>query len=430
MTLTPERKAQGRRNFMKAIAGTPAVAALAGAAALSGPKRGGPVRAALIGAGSQGKVLLGQCPKNWIDLRAIGDINPAHARAAADAMAKAGWARPREYQDTRELLAKEDVEAVIIATPLFTHADLATACLDAGKHVLCEKMMAWDVDGARRMHAAAQRQRRVLEIGHQRFYNPIYQAAFAGILGPGQLGDVHYVNLVWHRNGDWRRDEPPPDPPLDPTPWGYESWEHLRNWRLYKKYSRGLLAELGSHQTAIANWVFGAAPTAVYAAGGVHRYRDGREVPDHVYATFEYDGGRTATFTSIQSNKFEGAYEEILGTKGALIFNGETEAYFFPEGDGKGTTIDVAPRAGDAVARASESRVADATGRTMGAAGAPEPGERVDPLLAYRNEIAGFCAAIRAGVPLRCGPERALQSALACVRAAESVDAKQRLSVG
>ena len=83
MNLTPGQKEIGRRNFLKAVAGTPALAALVGAAATSGPKRGGPVKAALIGSGGEGKVLLKQCQQQWIDLRAICDINPKHASGAA-----------------------------------------------------------------------------------------------------------------------------------------------------------------------------------------------------------------------------------------------------------------------------------------------------------------------------------------------------------
>src|SRR3954465_12960615 len=103
MNLTPEQKELGRRNFLKAVAGTPALAALVGAAAVQGPKRGGPVKAALIGAGGEGKALLGQCQKQWIDLRAICDINVKHAELAADGMEKKGWKKPTAYQDMKTM---------------------------------------------------------------------------------------------------------------------------------------------------------------------------------------------------------------------------------------------------------------------------------------------------------------------------------------
>ena len=66
------------------------------------------------------------------------------------------------------MLQKEDLEAVIMAPPLWAHADIAVGCLDAGKHVLCEKMMAWDVPSCERMRDAARKNNKVLEIGYQR----------------------------------------------------------------------------------------------------------------------------------------------------------------------------------------------------------------------------------------------------------------------
>ena len=79
---------------------------------------------------------------------------------------------PRTTRTGRRCSQKEDIEAVVIAPPLWTHADIAVGCLEAGKHVLCEKMMAWDVAGCQRMRDGRAEDRRVLEIGYQRFYNP------------------------------------------------------------------------------------------------------------------------------------------------------------------------------------------------------------------------------------------------------------------
>jgi predicted dehydrogenase len=430
MNLTPAQKAIGRRNFMKAIAGTPALAALAGAAATAGPKRGGPVKAALVGSGGEGKVLLRQAPKNWIDIRAICDINIDRANGAAEGMVGLGWPKPKVYQDLKEMLEKEDLEAVIVAVPLAAHADVTVACLDAGKHVLCEKMMAWDVPSCHRMAEAATRNKRILEIGYQRMYSPAYQAAYESIIKKGGLGDIHYVRTYWHRNTDWRQKKEETQPAsLDPTKYGYADFEHLRNWRLYRKHSRGLLAELGSHQICVANWFYGATPEAVYCSSALSKEKKdkGREVPDHVFATFDYPGGLTATFTSLETNAHDEYSEEILGTKGILIFKKESEVYLFGEADAKPTTLEVTPRGANAIVDASESRAADAGNRTVKPAGGAE--QVVERVLSYTNEISGFCSAIRTGTPLRCGPEKAIGSASACIRAFESHDQKQRLTL-
>jgi predicted dehydrogenase len=428
MNLTPSQKEIGRRNFMKAVAGTPALAALVGAAATQGPKTGGPVKAAVVGSGSEGKVLLNACQKGWIDIRAICDINPKHAKGAAEGMAAKGWPKPKEYTDLKEMLEKEDIEAVIVATPLWSHADVAIACMEHGKHVLCEKMMAWDVPSCQRMVDTAKRTKRILEIGYQRLYNSAYQAAYEGIIKKELLGDIYYIRTLWHRNSNWRRDEKPPSADFDASKWGYADWEHLVNWRLYKKHSRGLLAELGSHQICVANWFYGGAPEAVYTTGGIARYKDGREMMDHVYSTFDYPGGRTATFTSVQSNAFDDYYEQILGTKGTLLFKQESEVYLFGEAEaGKATNLEVSPRSTNAIVDASESRKADAGGRTVGGAGVTD--KVFDRLEAYKNEVAGFCAAIRTGVPVKCGPEKAFHSATACIRAFEAGEQKARVTV-
>src|SRR6266571_1898390 len=156
-------------------------------------------------------------------------------------------------------------------------------------------MMAWDDAGCERMRKAARKSGKILEIGYQRNYNPIYQAAHERIVKSGQLGDVYHARTVWHRNGTWRRKGDPPSPDDDPSPWGYPDY-------------------------------------------------------DHVYSIFEYTHGRTAVFTSIESNAYEHYYEAFYGTRATLILRGETEAYLFDEGGGaRPTTVDVSPKAAEAV---------------------------------------------------------------------------------
>ena len=426
MHLTPEQEAIGRRNFLKALAGTPALAALGAAAAVKGPVRGGPVRVGFVGVGAQGRVLLTNSDPAFADVRALCDINPASLAKADEIIARRNAPPARHYVEWREMLEKEDLEAVIMAPPLWMHADIAGGCLDAGKHVLCEKMMAWDVAGCERMKTAAEKNGRVLEIGYQRNYNPMYQAAYQGVIRPEQLGDIYHVRLAWHRNANWRRQGAKPTPDYDASRWGYPTFDHLWNWRLYWRYSKGLLAELASHQVNVANWFFGAVPSAVSAVGGLYRFKDGaREVYDHVYATFEYPGGRTATFSSIESNAFDDYYEAFFGTKGTLILRHERDALLFEEGSeaARATTVELSPKNAGPALDASESRPANAPSTTASrnVGGADRPS-------ATRFEIAGFCEAIRVGKPLACGPERAMHSARACIMANDSIAKKGPLT--
>ena len=116
MNLTEEQKTLGRRNFLKVVAGAPALVALGVAALTRGPIRGGPVKFALIGTGDMGRGHLRQYQKEFLDLKALCDINPKRRAAAADFMVKQGWPKPHEYDDWQEMLQKEDLEAVQIAT--------------------------------------------------------------------------------------------------------------------------------------------------------------------------------------------------------------------------------------------------------------------------------------------------------------------------
>jgi hypothetical protein len=137
MDLTAEMRKIGRRNFLKAAGGASALAALGTTAILRGPVRGGPIRAALIGYGKQGKVLRGCIDPEIMSLAAICDIRPA---SKADAAETAGV---RWYQDWRRLLHDERVEAVIIATPLCTHAEIATGCLGPASTCFARPRCPW-----------------------------------------------------------------------------------------------------------------------------------------------------------------------------------------------------------------------------------------------------------------------------------------------
>jgi predicted dehydrogenase len=240
------------------------------------------------------------------------------------------------------------------------------------------------------------------------------------------LGDVYHARLAWHRNATWRKNEEAPAANFDPSRWGYPDWEHLLNWRMYKKYSEGLLCELGSHQVTAASWFFDSHPTSVYVSSGTYRYKDGREVADHVYATFNYPGDRTATFTSIQSNAFDENYEMFMGTKGTLIMTRELEAYLFPEGDGAAPTtrVEVSRQGPSPVADSSASQPGGATQRTVNL------GESiVNKGISYQNEIGEFCTSIRTGAPVRCGGEKAMTSAVAILTGNASAEKGTKLKI-
>jgi predicted dehydrogenase len=239
-----------------------------------------------------------------VQIVAISDIYEPHTKAALE-IAGSGC---QHYPDYRKLLERKDIQGVGIATPLYLHSRMAIDALNAGKPVYCEKMMAYTVDEAKQMVRTAERTGKILQIGHQRRYSPDYHHAL-DLIKKGYFGKITHVRAQWNRNGSWRRAVPNNDPKL----------ERLLNWRLYNSSSRGLMAELGSHQIDVTNWFTGMHPISVVGIGGINYYKDGREVYDNVQCIFEYPDGMKLTYQSIQTNAFDDFTEQFMGTKGTLI---------------------------------------------------------------------------------------------------------------
>lgn len=407
----------GRRNFLKAIGGSSALAALGTAAVMRGPKRGGPVRAALIGYGAQGKILQASIDPSITNLVAICDIRPLDQTGVAEGQ------RIKSYQNWQQLLASEQIEAVLVATPPASHAEIAIGCLEAGKHVFCETAIAIDADDSERMMNAARKNQRRLYVGYQDFYQPLYWAAYRNIIKQGLLGDIYTIEAAWHSPTSGRIAVDPGAPSFDPRPWGYASMEQLVNWRLYERYSNGLMGEWGGALVSTINWFLDATPTSVLATGGIYSYQDGRDVADHVYTTLVYPNSRTATLSLIQSNGFEGTYVQFMGTRATLIV-GQDEALLFEEDAGKRTTVTTANmNPSQAVVDTSASRSAEASNHSTLAR---EPGTgKASRLEAFRQEIASFCGAIRTGAPLRVQPTHARDVLFTCLAVNDAIVRKQ-----
>jgi len=416
--MTEREKQIGRRNFVKAAATLPVAGTLVWKAASLRPLRVG-----IIGPGGQGRVLMENCNPNFVKLVAVSDIYPPNLNKGLEIARRLHDPAAQGYSDHRKMLERKDLEAVLVAVPLWMHAPITIDALQAGKHVFVEKTMAYTIEECRRMIEVARTARRQLQVGHQRAYNPLYHEA-RQLIQNGTIGEVHHVRALWHRNGDWRRK--PADPNFDPRPWGYPDIDRLTNWRLYSKFSRGLLSELCSHQIHAISWLLDSAPRAVMGTGGIHRYPDGREVKDHVYAIFDYPKNVTVSYSSIQSNAYDHYYEQFMGTKGTIVLGGESDALLFTEGDrGKPSELAVTPDTGGPVMQASESRARDAAGSSVGG-----QASGTSALNAYRLELEGFARSIRSGEPNLCDGEVGLQSATAIVKADEAINEGRRLEIG
>jgi predicted dehydrogenase len=290
-------------------------------AAIDGPlvdKR--PFKFGLIGCGSQ--ALLNLLPAALriagVKITAVCDILPARAQAAQ----KLAGGQAKIYDDWKALLKEADMDGVIIATPLVFHRPMAEEAFKNGRHVFCEKTMAYSIDDCKAMLRAQMASGRILQIGHHLRYHPLYYFAnLHYIINHPLLGKISNVHCQWNRNGTWRR---PAEPMagVDFKKWGYDDADHVINWRLYRKYSGGLMTELASHQLDVVNWFLGdQLPQTVVGVGKTDN-KDGRTIFDNVHLIYEYPDGVVMTYESITTNAFSPfgeAYEMFQGEKGTLV---------------------------------------------------------------------------------------------------------------
>lgn len=264
-------------------------------------------RLGIIGPGSRGKLHIAHLLNiDNCEIVALCDNYKTNLDAAAALVPGA-----RLFSDYRKLLEDPEVDGVLICTPLHEHYRMTVDALDAGKHVFCEKAMAYTkeecLDMVRRQRATG----KVLIIGQQRLFDPKYLLAMERIRS-GEFGPVVNVHNAWYRNGNWRRNVPEGHPELE---------RHI-NWRLYREYSRGLMTELACHQLQNGTWATGMLPEKVIGSGNIVYWKDGREVEDSVCCIYTFPNGVNMTFESVIANKHMGMVESILCKEATIDLHG------------------------------------------------------------------------------------------------------------
>lgn len=316
-----------RRQFLRKGAVAGAGLAVAPSILHAAAAAGDEIRVAIIGAGTQGRVLIEQAIKiPGVRFKAVCDIWP-YSQKYSSRRLKAYDHETNVYEDYREMLAREkDLDAAIVATPDWMHAEHAIACMKAGLDVYCEKEMSNDLAEARAMVDAARETGKLLQIGHQRRSNPRYLHAREKLLEEAALlGRITHIYGQWNRGtaasgprGCPRGQEMQPDLLAK---YGYENMRQFRDWRWFKKYGGGPIVDLGSHQIDIFGWFLGdAMPASVQASGGVDYYTD-VEWYDNVLAiyTFETDQGPVRAFyQTLTTSSARGYYETFMGDEGTL----------------------------------------------------------------------------------------------------------------
>ncbi len=430
-----------RRSFLR-------VASAAGVGLLLSPMARGQggagnsndLNVALLGSGEQGNILLQACLKiPGIRFKAVCDIWTEYNQKRASRLLKKYGHELNTYEDYREMLAQEkDLDAVLIATPDFWHAEHAVACLEAGLDVYCEKEMSNTLEGARKMVQAAQKTGKLLQIGHQRRSNPRYIHTYERIIKEAKiLGQITTINGQWNRSVQpdrgWPEKYAIPQDILEK--YGFKSMAQYRDWRWYKGLGGGPIVDLGSHQIDIYSWFLDANPVSVMASGN-SGYYDSKthEWHDSVLALFQYEtkeGTVQASYQTITTNSSEGYFEKFMGDEGSLLISeaaGRAGIYR----EASAPQWDKWVKMGILQAPAEEELTAQASDVVLDVRETLAPPQHDLPVvfkdLYHQPHLENFFAAVRGKATLNCPAEIGYETAVAVLKVNDAIEAARTLT--
>jgi len=311
------------------------------------------INLALIGAGGQGQG----------DTRTAITVPGVKLVAVADcydgrlAHAKELWGGPTgndifTTRDYREILARKDVDAVLIATPDHWHKQAAIDAMRAGKDVYLEKPMIHLYEDGPAIIQTARETKRILQVGSQRVSSVLYSKA-KELLASGAIGQLNMVTARWDRNssiGSWNYTVPLDaststcDWPrfLGTAPKIAFNPEHFFQWRKWKAYGSGVAGDLFVHLFSGTHFITGSeGPTRAMATGAIRFWKDGRDAPDVMLGLFDYPEGFNL---SLRVNFVNGGEESegflFTGSEGTLeIGNGAVTVTRTPREKGPGLSI-------------------------------------------------------------------------------------------
>jgi predicted dehydrogenase len=316
-----------RRDFLRKAVGTTAALTAASSAFAKGPAKASSrvvgandiINLGVIGVGGRGSYLAKQFKKfgednpNSCRIAAVCDVYEKRKRQAAEFHGVKG------YLDYREVLALNDIDAVIVATPDHWHARVALDAMDRGKDVYCEKPMTHTIDEALQLSRTVKETKRVLQVGSQTTSADQWHKAKKAI-ADGMIGQMIESQGSYHRNsieGEWNWDIDAGAGPdgkgdnyidwktwLGPAP--HRPWDADRYFRFrkYWDYSGGIATDLFFHVVAPLNicWSEPQFPYRVMASGGIYVFKDGREVPDTFNLLADYPKGHSLVLSSSMAN--------------------------------------------------------------------------------------------------------------------------------
>jgi predicted dehydrogenase len=345
----PEHVESTRRTFL-ALSATAAAAAALGpvyakeesSEVVAGEKPrplGDVIRLGLVGVGGRGGSLLHwathQKDSGKVQIVAIADPSEEHRRKALAAIKKTQDAEPEQYsdpEDYKRLIARNDVDAVVIATPVYLHARMYLECFRAGRHFYGEKPLAIEVGDTKALVAAEQKNPGVIhQIGFQRRASPSFQEGVQRIRD-GAIGPPIAGRALW--SNTW-------------GPLGGVTSSGTSLWYGRRAMSGDWMLEQACHSWDLLCWAIGEMPIAATGRGRKDIFTDvdpERDVTDYYIAHLEFPGGLTLTFEHNwfcphkDEGRFAATYERLQGPRGGIDL---TDGKIFPR-DKDGEVIQLA----------------------------------------------------------------------------------------
>lgn len=239
-------------------------------------------------------------------------------------------------RDYREILERNDIDAVIIATPDFWHKEISVAAMNKGKSVYCEKPMVHDItEGPAVVEAQQKNSKVVYEVGSQGMSSLGNEKA-RQLLKDGAIGELNYAEGFWARMSPFGAWQYPIPADASPKTVGWDAYlsntkkrdfDPLRffRWRNYRDYGTGVSGDLFVHLFSSLHFVTGSiGPDKVMATGGLRYWKDGREVPDIMLGMFDYPAtsAHPAFNLSLRVNFVDGTggtnYLRMVGSEGSM----------------------------------------------------------------------------------------------------------------
>ena len=311
---------QSRRSFFLA-AGSAAIAVAGSSATAFAANE--TINVGCIGTGGRCRTLMKSLVKvPGVRLAAVSDIwdySFEEGKKLADPKAFA----TRSFE---ELLARKDIDAVLIGSPDHWHVPMTVAACAAGKDVYVEKPLTHDLSEGKAVIAAQNEHKRIVQVGTQQRSMP-HIALAREIIQAGGIGKVVKVHMTWNRNTDRvRRFKDTIDPKSvdwkaflgSARPQEYDEYR-FRNWRWFWDFGGGIFTDLMVHWIDVAHWVLNLDHPEKAVSLGDHIVSKGVwETPDSVQTVLSYAGNLQMHFEGTFANAREGAHIVFMGADANL----------------------------------------------------------------------------------------------------------------